>query len=92
LEKILKHLIPLLREGLHEQQIDGIFFSLVYLFSLPWEVTWVGESDFPQEKLARDPTLYTLTSLGTCKKKQKGVAYSNTTDPNYFENKMKVEI
>jgi hypothetical protein len=36
-----------------------------------WEVAWDGESCFPQEKQARDSTLYTLTSSGTCTKNDK---------------------
>jgi hypothetical protein len=59
------------------------------LFSSTMGGSWAGESGFPQEKLARDPTLYTLTSSGTCTKKRKGVACSDTTDPDYFENEMK---
>jgi hypothetical protein len=61
-------------------------------FLPPWEASWDGENGCPQEKLARDPTLYTLTSSRTCTKKRKGVAYFDTTDANYFENEMKENI
>jgi hypothetical protein len=61
-------------------------------FHFTWEVAWAIKSDSPQEKLAQYPTLYFLTSLGTCTKKQKGAYYSDTTDPDYFENEMKAEI
>jgi hypothetical protein len=38
-------------------------------FLPPWGVSWASESGCPQEKLARDPNIYTLTSLGTCSEK-----------------------
>ena len=52
----------------------------------------MGKINCPQEKLARDPTLYTLTSLGTCTKKRQGSNYFDAIDPDYAENEMKVEI
>jgi hypothetical protein len=64
----------------------------LFLSLLPLEAAWIGESGCPKEKLAQDPTLYTLASSGTCTKKRKGVACSDTTDPYYFDNEMKEDI
>jgi hypothetical protein len=51
-------------------------------FLPPWMVSWACERSFPQEKQARDPTLYTLTASGTCTKKRQGADRSDTTDPD----------
>jgi hypothetical protein len=77
-----------MRDSSSNKLIESLLPHLSFL--PPWEATWAGESGCPQEKLARDPTLYTLTSSGTCTKKRQGATCSDTTDPDYFENEMKV--
>jgi hypothetical protein len=66
--KILHHFVPLSRESLLKQQINRIFLCH-FSFLPPWRVSWACESDFPQERQARDPTFYTWTSSGTCTEK-----------------------
>jgi hypothetical protein len=53
-----------------------------FYFLVPWMIYWACKSSFPQEKQAQDPTLYTLTALGTCTKKRQGAYRSDTTDPD----------
>ena len=45
------------------------YFLRHFYFLPPWRVSWVCESDFPQERQARDPTFYTWSSSGTCTEK-----------------------
>jgi hypothetical protein len=62
-----------------------------FSFLPPSRVSWACESDFPQERQTQDPASYTRTSSGTCAEKGSRAAFSDTNDPDYVQNEMKVD-